>query len=99
MLEFERQYPDEIYYSTVSPPTLFEVSQLYPRKPILAVSMFALYGLPWEAETLSPISLLRQTTDCHHPESLKRLLRGRAHIEAIGIECGTDGIQWHSNCE
>jgi len=64
----------------------------------LAVSMFAVYGLPWETETMNTISMLCQTTYCDHPKSLLRLVRGRAHIDALDIECGTDGIQTVNDC-
>jgi hypothetical protein len=88
MLAFEHQYPEEIHYSTVPAPTLYEVSQLFPRTPILAVSMFAEYGLDWEIKSLKTVSV----------SALVQLVRGRAHIDAIGIECGTDGIGTVTDC-
>ena len=96
MLAFERQYPNEIHFSTMAPPTLHEVSLLYPRTPILAVSMFAKYGLRWESEVQNTISVLSQTRDRPHPQLT--LLRGRAHIEALGIECGSDGVETVNDC-
>lgn len=97
VLAYEHEFPeDEIHISTVSPPTLYEVSQLYddPRKSILAVSMFAKYGLGWERQARKTISALRQKSNRHNV----LLRRGRAHIEAIGIECGSDGTYTVYDC-
>ena len=94
MLAYEHELPDEINYSTVPPPTLYEVSQLYPRKPILAVSMFAEYALGWQRQARKTISALRQKSNRHNV----LLLCGRAHIEALGIECGSDGKDTLNDC-
>ena len=86
MLSLQAQYPDEVQYTSVAPPSLSNVVRLFP-KPIVALPMFAKYGMSWENNchtALSRLPVRRQSTVV--------VVHSRAHIEALGHECGSDGM-------
>ena len=93
ILDMQAKYPAEVHYTSVQPPTLSEVLALYRTKPVVAVSMFARYGLEWERASRRTRSTL--------PSTRKRfvtLIRGRTHVDALGNECGSDNKSGVGKC-
>jgi hypothetical protein len=107
MLEDERRHPNETRFTTVPPPTLRDVHRRFnvgggggPTKPIVAVSMFAGYGRGWEESCRRDAERLREEARARHQrrELPILVLSGRAHVEAMGAECGTDGPDAAGEC-
>ena len=93
MRAIQDKYPTEVKYTTVPPPTLADVLMLYTTKPVVAVSMFAVYGLEWETAS--------RTTRLALPNRRKKtvaLRRGRTYVELLHHECATDGTYEVGEC-
>ena len=87
MLAYQSRFPDEVKYTTVPPPTLSSVASLFPR-PIVALPMFAEYGMSWERSSVAARSKLSPSSR----QSTVVVVHSRAHIEALHHECGSDGM-------
>ena len=87
MLEFELLHPEEVQFTTATPPTLKSLAQLLPNTPIVALPMFAEYGHKWEQQSRKEFLQLSKSR-----RNTIHVLHGRQHIVALQHECGSDGI-------